>query len=241
MGEYLSDVKVHSELRRHYWWSGMRSDITRWTYACMVRAVRAPLTPIPVAGPFDRGGVDVIQFPRSYNGNQYAVVFVDYLTSPRPVRYHYCQPPGERDHQSPRSSVSTSIRQGTSVSLSNKKVNRSAYHPQTDGLVESNAGQDGGTRRDGLGSKAVFRPSSPHFSCCTGETLACLLNQSCLDLKEDGVELMVKMSEAWQKKQKDYSNQKGRPPNFRVGERVFLFKPADKTGHARKFAMDFSV
>ena len=32
-----------------------------------------PLTPIPVAGPFDRVGVDIIQFPQS-------VVFVDYLT-----------------------------------------------------------------------------------------------------------------------------------------------------------------
>ena len=86
-GAHLSDTKVHSELRRHYWWAGMRSDITRWTCGCLVRnthspgrAVRAPLTPIPVAGPFDRVGVDVIQFPRSNNGNQYAVVFVDYLT-----------------------------------------------------------------------------------------------------------------------------------------------------------------
>ena len=44
------------------------------------RAARPPLTPIPVAGPFDHMGVGVIQFPRSHHGNQYAVVFVDYLT-----------------------------------------------------------------------------------------------------------------------------------------------------------------
>ena len=62
-------------------------DISRWTRACLVcatyhtgRAPRPPLTPIPVADPFDRVGVDVIQFPRSRDGNQYAVVFVDYLT-----------------------------------------------------------------------------------------------------------------------------------------------------------------
>ena len=36
--------------------------------------------PIPVGGPFNRIGVDVVQFPRSKNGNRYAVVFVDYLT-----------------------------------------------------------------------------------------------------------------------------------------------------------------
>ena len=38
------------------------------------------MTPIPVSGKFDRVGVDVVQFPTSYNGNKYAVVFVDYLT-----------------------------------------------------------------------------------------------------------------------------------------------------------------
>lgn len=42
--------------------------------------MKAPLTPIPVAGPFDRMGVDIIRFPKSYSGNQCAVVFMDYLT-----------------------------------------------------------------------------------------------------------------------------------------------------------------
>ena len=86
-GAHLGDVKVHSELQRHYCWTGMRGDISRWTRACIVcatyhsgRAPRPQLTPITVAGPFDRVGVDVIQFPRSRDGNQYAVVFVYYLT-----------------------------------------------------------------------------------------------------------------------------------------------------------------
>ena len=72
-GAHLSDVKVHSELRCHYWWAGMRGDITRWTRGCLTcttrstgRAARPPLTPLPVAGPFDRVGVDVIQFPCSH-------------------------------------------------------------------------------------------------------------------------------------------------------------------------------
>ena len=30
-GAHLSATKVHSELRRHYWWPGMRRDITQWT------------------------------------------------------------------------------------------------------------------------------------------------------------------------------------------------------------------
>ena len=78
-GAHLSGSKVHSELRKHYWWEGMRSDNTRWSRACLVCAThnpgqgpRPPLLPIPVSGPFDRIGVDVIQFPKSREGNQYA-------------------------------------------------------------------------------------------------------------------------------------------------------------------------
>ena len=77
-GAHLSDAKVHSALYKHYWWNGMRADITRWTRACLVCATHNPgcavrplLCPIPVAGPFDSVGVDVIQFPRSDSGNQY--------------------------------------------------------------------------------------------------------------------------------------------------------------------------
>jgi hypothetical protein len=44
------------------------------------QTVRPPLIPIPVGGSFDRVGVDVIYYPKSAAGNQYAVVFVDYLT-----------------------------------------------------------------------------------------------------------------------------------------------------------------
>ena len=59
----------------------MRADIEEWCRTCLTCATRRPgqsvkpaLTPIPVSGPFDRVGVDVIQLPR------YAVAFVDYLT-----------------------------------------------------------------------------------------------------------------------------------------------------------------
>ena len=46
---------------------------------------RPPLAPIPVCGSFDRVGLDVIQFPRSSSGNQYAVIFTDYLTKWREI------------------------------------------------------------------------------------------------------------------------------------------------------------
>ena len=65
----------------------MCADITVWCHECEVcashnvgHATKPPLTPIPMAGPFDCIGVYFIKFPKSMKGNQYAIVFVDYLT-----------------------------------------------------------------------------------------------------------------------------------------------------------------
>ena len=72
------------EWSKHYWWQGMRGEIIQWCQACLVCATRQenrpPMTPTPVLGLFDQVSVGVIQFLESYSGNQYAVVFVDYLT-----------------------------------------------------------------------------------------------------------------------------------------------------------------
>ena len=61
--------------------------VPRWCRSCLTcvmqrigRTENPPLAPIPVAGPFDRIGVDIIQFSKSHQGNKYAVVFIDYLT-----------------------------------------------------------------------------------------------------------------------------------------------------------------
>jgi transposase InsO family protein len=117
------------------------------------RAVHAPLTPILVTGPFDRVGVDVIQFPQSHLGNQYAVVFVDYLTKwpevyPTPdqsaatianllvreiISRHGV--PSELLSDRGRAFLSGLLKE-VQLLLGFKKVNTSAYHPQTDGLVE---------------------------------------------------------------------------------------------------------
>ena len=159
-GAHLGDAKVYSEIRRHYWWMGMRRDISRWTRGCIVcatrnvgRAVKTPLTPIPVSGPFDRVGVDVIQFPRSWQGHQYAVVFVDYLT-----KWPEVFPVADQSattiadllvkeivsrHGVPSEVLSdrgkaflSGLMQEVQKLLGFRKANTTAYHPQTDGLVE---------------------------------------------------------------------------------------------------------
>ena len=85
-GGHLRDSKIHSQLHRTYWWPNMRNDITKWSRECEVsvsrnvgKPIRPFLTPIPVEGPFNRLGVDILKFPTSGNGKKYVVVFMDYL------------------------------------------------------------------------------------------------------------------------------------------------------------------
>ena len=40
-GAHLGDAKVYSEVKKHYWWVGMRRDITRWTRGCIVCTTRS--------------------------------------------------------------------------------------------------------------------------------------------------------------------------------------------------------
>ena len=115
--------------------------------------MRPPLTPIPVSGPFDRIGVDIIQFPRSKRGNQYAVVFVDYLTkwpevfavpdqSAATVAKLLVEEVVSR-HGVPTEVLSdrgraflSGLMEEVGKILGFRKINTTAYHPQTDGLVE---------------------------------------------------------------------------------------------------------
>lgn len=117
----------------------------------MGRQIRPYLTPIPVGGAFDRVGVDIIKFPRSNSGNQYAIVFVDYLTKWPEVF-------ASADQTSPtiarllveeviaRHGVPGELLSDRGTSFLSKLMldvyklmgitNTTAYHPQTDGLVE---------------------------------------------------------------------------------------------------------
>ena len=159
-GGHLRCAKSHGQLAKHYWWPRMRTDIIEWCRSCMVCATRdvgkpikPPLTPIPVGDPFDRVGVDVLKLTKSSRGNQYAVVFVDYLTKwPEvfPVKDQTAPTIAKLlvenivcTHGVPAELLSD---RGTNF-LSNllsevyslmgmQKSNTTAYHPQTDGLVE---------------------------------------------------------------------------------------------------------
>ena len=158
---HLSERKVYDRLRRLYWWSGMRADVRRFCRGCLNCAsrkgpghgIRPLLQPIPVRGPFHRVGVDILKLPLTSSGNQYLVVFLDYLTKwveayPVPdqrtetiarllVENIVCRHGVPEELLSDRGAnfLSDLILQMCSL-LGMKKVNTSGYHPQTDGLVE---------------------------------------------------------------------------------------------------------
>jgi len=109
--------------------------------------------PIPVAGAFNRVGVDVIQFPVSRAGNRYGIVFMDYLTKwpevfPAPdqtattiarllveqiISRHGAPCDLLSDHGA--AFLSSLIKDVCQV-MGTHKVNMTAYHPRSDGLVK---------------------------------------------------------------------------------------------------------
>ena len=290
---------MYSELSRHYWWPKMRSDVTKWTQGCLVcathstgRAPRPPLTPLPVAGPFDRVGIDVQRLPRSHQGNQYAVVLMDYVTKwpevfpvadqsaatiarllvEEVVSRHGV--PTEVLSDRGRAFLSSLMKEVQSL-LGFHKINTSAYHPQTDGLVErfnrtlllmlAKTAEKGGRDWDKHLPYVLFaywasqQPStqeSPLFllygrdpQLPVESVLSPAKTRKLTHLHEYSSQLAEQMSEAWdlarknigraQKRQKNFYDQGKRLPMFTVGDRVFLHKPAEKAGEARKLARPF--
>lgn len=67
MDGHLWCAKTHGQLVKHHWWPQIRADISSWCRGCLTcatchvncQAVKPPLSPILVEGPFHRIGVDV--------------------------------------------------------------------------------------------------------------------------------------------------------------------------------------
>ena len=158
---HFAEKKIYVTLRKKYWWPGMRADVKRYCHCCLPcisrkgpgHAIHPPLQSIPVGGPFHRVGVDFLQLPQSYNGNCYAIVFMDYFTKWPEV---FAVPDQQVSivarllveeviarHGVPEYLLSdrganflSDLVQEVYKLVGTTKINTSGYHPQCDGLVE---------------------------------------------------------------------------------------------------------
>lgn len=88
MGGHFSGDRLFKALVRHWWWERMYTDTVKYAKGCPECAIatggsrlhRLPLHPIPVNRPFQIVGVDIMDLPRTTDGNKHVVVFQDYLT-----------------------------------------------------------------------------------------------------------------------------------------------------------------
>ena len=140
----------------------MFTDIEHWCKSCVDCQMHktpkykrnAPLLPIPVTGPCNRLSVDVLgPFPVTHSGNRYVVCFTDYLTRWPEV---YAVPTAEAPviakfiateilprHGAPRVLLSdygknflSKLVMEVCRLINTKKVNTTAFHPQTNAIVE---------------------------------------------------------------------------------------------------------
>ena len=139
----------------------MFSDTRRYVKSCPECAIvsgggrvqRPPLHPIPVSRPFQIIGVDVMDLPKTAQGNKHVLVFQDLFTkwpmvfaipdqkTDRIVRIlvdeivPFCGVP-EALLSDRGTNLLSHMMLETCELLGTKKLNTTAYHPQCDGLVE---------------------------------------------------------------------------------------------------------
>lgn len=154
-------ARTVGKVLQRYWWPTLTKDIENWCQSCEIclqrkspgHTPKAPLRPLPVEGTWDRVAVDCLEYPISRNNNRYVIVFMDYLTKwveafPIPnlkaatvvnifVKEIVCRFGTPRQLLSDRGSNFTSqLMRDVCKQLEIHKIFTTAYHPETDGLVE---------------------------------------------------------------------------------------------------------
>ena len=276
---HLRDAKIHSQLSKAYWWPNMRQDIHSWCRACEVCAsrqvgkpIKPYLTPIPVGGAFDRIGMDIIKFPRSRTGMKYAVVFVDYLTKwpevfatadqTSPTIARLLVEEVITRHRVPSELLSdrgalflSKLMEDVYKLMGITKTNTTAYHPQTDRLVErfhrtltdmlaksvEKNGKDWDKHlpyvlfayRSGLlqstGESPFYLLYGRDPRLQTDKVLNVPVDQRNIDLRDYKEEMTHRFSTAWQLAQAEISKAQGRQKKFHdKGAKQPILKVGDR-------------
>jgi len=155
-------TRTYHRIKLNYYWYTMYNDIRAYCEQCikclkrkpMTHKNTAPLVSIPVHGPFDRLAVDILgPLPMSENGNKYILIFSEYLskyvegvalpdTTAKTVARAFMEKIVLR-HGAPSTLLSDrgtnflfDLMKEICLLCGTKKINTSAYRPQTDGMVE---------------------------------------------------------------------------------------------------------
>lgn len=161
MGAHFSGNRLFNALSRHWWWEGMFVDTMHYVRNCPEcatvsgggKGVRPPLHPIPVNRPFQIVGVDIMELPKTTQGNKYVLVFQDFLTK-WPMAYPIPDQKSQRiadilvREVVPFFGVPENLLSDRGANLLSHlmmdickllgihKLNTTAYHPQCNGMVE---------------------------------------------------------------------------------------------------------
>jgi len=160
---HLGEKRTLQRIQLHYWWPDIYKNTTKYVKTCPTCQQRnSPkgrtpglLQPIePATRPFERVGVDFVgPLPQTKSENKHILVFVDYLTK-WPEAFAVPEATAEvmaqtlmkeivARHGAPEQLLSdrgksflSDVLKEVNEFLGVRKINTTAYHPQTDGLVE---------------------------------------------------------------------------------------------------------
>ena len=161
MAGHFAGEKLYKSLVTHWWWQGMYGYVMTQCMSCPQCAIvnaaghvnKPPLHPIPVSRPFQIVRVDVMDLPLTKSGNRHFVVFQDYLTN-FPLVFPVPDQKAVRlakllvEEVVPLFGVPEYLLsdRGTNLlshlmtdlckMLGIKKLNTTAYHLESDGMVE---------------------------------------------------------------------------------------------------------
>lgn len=88
-GSHFSGKRTYGALAYKWWWEGMHADAIKYVENCPEctivmgtgRHCNPPLHPIQVGCFFQILGIDLMELPKTHQGNKYVIVIQDYLTN----------------------------------------------------------------------------------------------------------------------------------------------------------------